>query len=66
MPTHLAIDDRLIETACSLGGQKTKEEVVTDALREYTQKRQQAQIIQLFGTVDYDAGYDFRGARQQP
>ena len=42
MLTHLAIDSHLIETARKLGGQKTNEAVVTDALLEYIQKRQQA------------------------
>ena len=65
MPTRLAIDDRLIEAARRLGGQKTREAVLTDALREYIQKRRQAPIVQLFGTVDYDADYDFRVARQK-
>ena len=65
MLTHLAIDSRLIETARKLGGQKTNEAVVTEALLDYIQKRQQAKIVQLFGTVDYDADYDFRAARQQ-
>lgn len=40
MTTHLAIDGRLIEAARRLGGQKTP--VVTDALFECIQKRQQA------------------------
>ena len=65
MLTHLAIDSHLIETARKLGGQKTNEAVGTEALLDYIQKRQQAKIVQLFGTVDYDADYDFRAARQQ-
>ena len=65
MPTNLAIDDQLIEAARSLGGQKTKKAVVTQALLEYIQKRQQAQIVQLFGTVDYDLDYDYKAARHR-
>ena len=65
MATNLAIDDKLIESARSLGGQKTKKAVVTHALLEYIQKRQQAQIVQLFGTVDYDVDYDYKAARQR-
>ena len=65
MATNLAIDDNLIESARSLGGQKTKKAVVTQALLEYIQKRQQAQIVQLFGTVDYDPDYDYKAVRQR-
>lgn len=37
--------------------------MVTQALLEYIQKHQQAQIVQLFGTVDDYAGYDFKASR---
>ena len=65
MATNLAIDDELIEAARILGGQTTNKAAVTHALVENIQKRQQAQIVQLFGTEDYDADYDFRTARQR-
>lgn len=65
MATNLAIDDELIEAARILGGQTTNKAAVTHALVEYIQKRQQAQIVQLFGTVEYDADYDYKAARQR-
>jgi hypothetical protein len=57
MPTNLAIDDTLIEQAREIGGERTKKAVVTQALVEYINKRRQSQIIQLFGTIDFD-GHD--------
>ncbi|MFA5905823.1 MAG: type II toxin-antitoxin system VapB family antitoxin [Desulfobacula sp.] len=39
MATNLAIDDNLIEEARLLGKHKTKKAVVTDALKEYIQRR---------------------------
>jgi hypothetical protein len=65
MATNLAIDDQLIEAALSIGGQKTKKAVVTQALMEYIQKRQQQQIVGLFGSIDYDADYDYKAQRQR-
>ena len=65
MATNLAIDDSLIEAARSLGGQKTKKAVVTHALVEYIQKRQQLKAIELFGSVDYDADYNYKAARER-
>jgi hypothetical protein len=65
MATNLAIDDQLIEAARSIGGLKTKKAVVTQALMEYIQKRQQLQIVGLFGGIDYDAGYDYKTQRQR-
>jgi hypothetical protein len=64
MATNLAIDDKLIEAARTLGGQKTKKAVVTHALLEYIQKRQQLQTVALFGSIDYDADYDYKAQRQ--
>jgi Bacterial antitoxin of type II TA system, VapB len=60
MATNLAIDNKLIEAARSIGGLKTKKAVVTQALMEYIQKRQQLQIVSLFGSIDYDAGFDYK------
>jgi Bacterial antitoxin of type II TA system, VapB len=58
MATNLAIDDELPGQALQIGGQKTKKATVMEALREYIQRRQQAAIVSLFGTIDIDAEYD--------
>jgi Arc/MetJ family transcription regulator len=63
MATNLALDDSLIEEARQLGGQRTKKEVVTQALLEYVQRRKQLQLLDLFGTVDYDDHYDYKAQR---
>jgi Arc/MetJ family transcription regulator len=65
MATNLAIDDRLLEQALKIGGQKTKRATVTEALQEYIQRRQQQQIVSLFGTVDWDAKYDYKKQRRR-
>jgi Bacterial antitoxin of type II TA system, VapB len=65
MATNLAIDDQLIEAARIAGGQKTKKAVVTQALMEYIQKRQQQHIVSLFGGIDYDADYNYKSQRQR-
>jgi hypothetical protein len=65
MATNLAIDDSLIEAARIAGGQKTKKAVVTQALMEYIQKRQQQEIVGLFGSVDYDTDYNYKIQRQR-
>jgi hypothetical protein len=64
MPTNLAIDDRLIEQAQKLGRHRTKKETVTAALDEYIQRRKQQEILPLFGTIDYDQKYDYKGERR--
>ena len=63
MATNLALDDDLIEEARQLGGQRTKKEVVTQALLEYVQRRRQSKLLDLFGTVDFDEGFDAKAQR---
>ena len=65
MATNLAIDDRLLEEAQKVGGHRTKKATVTEALQEYIQRRRQAKIVKLFGTIDFDPKYDYRKQRRK-
>jgi hypothetical protein len=64
MGTNLAIDDRLIEEARRVGGHKTKKEAVTAALEQYIRWRKQLQILDHFGTIDFDPTYDYKKMRK--
>jgi Arc/MetJ family transcription regulator len=64
MATNLAIDDKLLNEALSIGGHKTKRETVNEALREFIQRRQRLELVKLFGKVDYDARYDYKRERR--
>jgi Arc/MetJ family transcription regulator len=65
MATNLAIDDKLIVQALKVGHHKTKKEAVNTALREYIAHKKQAEVIDMFGTVDFDAKYDYKAARKR-
>ena len=65
MATNLALDDELINEAKRLGAHKTKRETVTVALREYVQRRRQARLLDLFGTIPYDQDYDYKAERHR-
>jgi len=65
MPTNLALDDRLLNEAVRVGGRRTKKETVTEALVEYIQRRQQARVADLFGTIDYQPKYDYKKQRRR-
>jgi hypothetical protein len=65
MATNLAIDDSLLDEALSLGAYKTKKDTVNAALREFVKVRRSSGIIDLFGTVDFDEGYDYKEARRR-
>jgi metal-responsive CopG/Arc/MetJ family transcriptional regulator len=64
MPTNLAIDDGLLEEARKVGGHRTKSETVNAALEEYIQRRRQQELLSLFGTIDYEPGYDYKRERK--
>lgn len=63
MATNLEIDNNLIQEALKLGNHRTKRAVVEEALQEYVQRRKQLQIIQLFGTIEYEDDYDYKVER---
>ncbi len=65
MPTNLAIDDELIESARVIGKHRTKKAVVTEALIEYIERRKQIDILELFGKIEYDTDYNYKEQRMK-
>ncbi len=65
MPTNLAIDDKLIEEARKIGGHRTKKAAVSEALKEYIERRRQLEVFSLFGTVEYEPDYDYKEQRKR-
>ena len=65
MATNLMIDIELLNEALEVGGHRTKRETVNEALREYVNKRRASEVLSLFGTVDYDADYDYKESRNR-
>ncbi len=63
--TNLALDDRLLDEALKIGGRATKRETVNEALQEYINRRKQAGVLDLFGSVDYDPKYDHKKQRRR-
>lgn len=63
MATNLNIDEKLLVTALKAGGLKTKKATVNEALREFVQRRKQAEILNLFGSVEFDEDYDHKKGR---
>ena len=65
MATNLALDDRLLEEALRIGGKATKKDTVTEALKEYIDRRKQAAVLDLFKDIDYDPRYDYKKQRRR-
>ena len=65
MATNLDIENDLLEAAMRAGGHKTKKAAVTQALMEYVRKRDQASVVELFGTIDFHEDYDYKRERSR-
>ena len=65
MATNLDLDPGLVEEAVKIGGRRTKKEAVTEALREYIDRRRQKRVAALFGTIEYDPKYDYKKQRRR-
>lgn len=65
MATNLALDPALLDRAFEVSGEKTKKAAVTLALEEFIARRQQAGMLALAGTLDWDDDYDYKAARSR-
>ena len=63
MVVYVPIDPDLLERAIRIGGGKTKTETVETALREFIARREQKRILDLFGKLEWDEGYDYKRGR---
>ena len=65
MATNLDLKRELIDEALRLSKHKTIKAVVTEALEEFIRNKKQAEIINLFGTIDFDPKYDYKSERSR-
>lgn len=63
MATNLALDPALLDQVLELSGEKTKKAAVTLALKEFVARREQRKLVELFGTLDWDEGFDYKAER---
>jgi hypothetical protein len=65
MATNLALDPALLDRAFVLSGEKTKKAAVTRALEEFVARREQVKLRELFGSLDWDAAFDYAAERSR-
>ncbi len=53
MRTNIVIDDKLMADAVALSGGQTKRAVVAEALRQFVRLKKQAEILKLYGKIDW-------------
>jgi hypothetical protein len=65
MATNLSIDPKLIERALEVSGERTKKAAVTKALKEFIARREQVRIVELFRSLAWKTGYDYKSDRSR-
>jgi Arc/MetJ family transcription regulator len=65
MATNLAIDPDLLERALKVSGERTKKAAVTKALQEFIARREQRQIADLLGKLEWDVSFDYKAQRSR-
>lgn len=65
MATNLSIDPGLLNEALQIGGEKTEKDTVTKALREFIACRRQRELLDLFGKLEWDDGFDYKQERSR-
>ena len=48
-----------------VSGEPTKKAAVTRALQEFIARREQRQVAELFGKLEWDPGYDYKAERER-
>lgn len=65
MATNLSIDPALLEKALDVSGERTKKAAVTRALEEFIARREQKQLLELMGKLEWDAEFDYKRERER-
>lgn len=65
MARNLKIDGKLLLQAQKLGGHKTKDAAVNEALAVYVRRRQQVAVFEIAHTIDYDSKHDYKKQRRR-
>ncbi len=63
MATNLSIDPDLLDRALEVSGERTKKAAVTKALQEFIARRRQKRLLDLFGKLEWDEGFDYKAER---
>lgn len=63
MKVNLTFDSELVDRVFKITGASTKHEAVTMAIEEFIARREQRNIIELFGKLEWDSSFDYKSVR---
>ena len=65
IPEDLPTDRHGLRWPEDILGERTKKAAVTKALQEYVARREQKRLAELFGSLEWDANYDYKTVRSR-
>jgi Arc/MetJ family transcription regulator len=65
MATNLALNIELLEKAMKIGKLKTKKDTVNIALKEFIERREQKNILNLQGKIKFRNDWDYKKDRNR-
>ncbi len=65
MASNIEYDPELLKEAVELGGFRYKKDAVNAALEEFVRRRRQLEVVELFGSIDFDPNYDYKKNRKK-
>lgn len=65
MPKKRTSDRQPVVDAQALGRRQKTKAATNAALEKHSQRRKQLSIVKLFGTIEYDARYDYKRERRR-
>lgn len=65
MANKIKYDPYLLAEALKPGRFKYKKDAINTALKEYVVRHQKMKILNLFNSIDYDEGYNYKTGRKR-
>jgi hypothetical protein len=63
MAANLTLDNTLLRTSLEIEELTAKRETASLVLDEFAKKKKRQEMIELFGTIDFDENYDYKKLR---
>ncbi len=65
MPANLVLDSKMVDRMLEISGEDTNKAAVIMALQEFISQREQRNITELFGKLEWDETYDYKAERSR-
>jgi len=65
MRTNIVLEDDLVEKAFKYSKAKTKKDLIHQALKEFVENHNRANLMELKGKIEFSEGYDYKKLRER-